>query len=425
MKKEMLRISLLTIGDEILIGQTVNTNASWIGDKVTKLGAKVVVHSSISDDKSAIIDELNRLSGFSDIILITGGLGPTHDDITKHVLAEYFGMELELNQELLSYLEGFFAKRGRVMNELNKKQALVPKGCKLLNNSVGTAPAMLFENEFKKFISMPGVPTEMKAIMNEEVLPLIANLLNIGNYNIVAYQTIQTFGIPESNLAEKIGLTSNFLEEGGSLAYLPSYRGVKLRLGTEADSFEVANSKLAYYTDYIKAKISDNILSIGEENIVEVLRDLVIKHKLSISVAESCTGGLLGGAITALEGSSEYFMGGEIVYSNTAKIERLCVLESTLEKYGAVSTETALEMCRNIARLYNTNIGISITGIAGPGGGSIDKPVGTVCIGVIVNGITKVEQYRFGNNREINRELSISYACGLAIREIRKQFENN
>jgi nicotinamide-nucleotide amidase len=425
MKKEMLRISLLTIGDEILIGQTVNTNASWIGDKVTKLGAKVVVHSSISDDKSAIIDELNRLSGFSDIILITGGLGPTHDDITKHVLAEYFGMELELNQELLSYLEGFFAKRGRVMNELNKKQALVPKGCKLLNNSVGTAPAMLFENEFKKFISMPGVPTEMKAIMNEEVLPLIANLLNIGNYNIVAYQTIQTFGIPESNLAEKIGLTSNFLEEGGSLAYLPSYRGVKLRLGTEADSFEVANSKLADYTDYIKAKISDNILSIGEENVVEVLRDLVIKHKLSISVAESCTGGLLGGAITALEGSSEYFMGGEIVYSNTAKIERLCVLESTLEKYGAVSTETALEMCRNIARLYNTNIGISITGIAGPGGGSIDKPVGTVCIGVIVNGITKVEQYRFGNNREINRELSISYACGLAIREIRKQFENN
>lgn len=406
----MLKISLLSIGDEILIGQTINTNAAWLGAEISKLGAKVVLHSSIAGDKEIIKSEFDRLFSLSDIILVTGGLGPTHDDITKVTICEYFDDTLQIDEVTFENIKTLLTKRGRELKEVHRLQAMVPSKSKVLSNSVGTAPGMLFSSNGKYLVSMPGVPSEMKAIFNDHLKALIVSEITKHNHNVVSYLTIQTGGVPESTLAEMIGEVDTFLDSSSSLAYLPSYRGVKLRLGVQESTFEKCQTKLNGYLEYIKSRIQEYIISIGDENNLDTLIQLLKERKLTVSVAESCTGGMLGAAFTELPGSSDVFIGGELTYSNSAKKERLCVLESTIEKHGAVSQETALEMSENVRKLHNTNIGISITGIAGPDGGTPDKPVGTVWIGISIDGDNIAKMYKFGNNRAINRELSVSYA---------------
>ncbi len=406
----MLKISLLSIGDELLIGQTINTNAAWLGAEISKLGAKVVLHSTVADNKEIIKSEFDRLFVLSDIILVTGGLGPTHDDITKVTLCDYFNDELHLDEITFENIKSLLFKRGRELKEVHRMQALVPKNSKVLSNSVGTAPGMLFLSNGKYLVSMPGVPYEMNAIFNDHLKQLIIDEIANKNHNVVSYLTIQTGGVPESTLEEMIGDVNTFLDNKSSLAYLPSYRGVKIRLGVQESNFEKCQIKLNGYLEFIKSKINESIISIGDENNLETLIQYLKDKKLTVAVAESCTGGLLGAAFTELPGSSEVFIGGELTYSNRAKVERLCVLESTLEKFGAVSQETALQMSENVRKLHHVSVGISITGIAGPDGGTPEKPVGTVWIGISIEGENIAKMYKFGNNRAINRELSVSYA---------------
>ncbi len=414
----MIKISILSIGDEICIGQIINSNAQWIAQKCVELGCKVGTHLTAEDSKSSIIDALNYLSAKSDYVLITGGLGPTHDDITKKVMAEYFDDKLVFNAEAYRQVELFFAKRGREVTEINKEQALLPSSCTLIKNEVGTAPGMMFERGSVCYVSMPGVPLEMKTMMQNFVLEHIRQKIIATRANIAAYKVLNTIGIPESDLADLIGDVSNFLQDDDSLAFLPSVRGVKLRIGTAAANINIANEKMSKIENYIKSKAGKYIYSDGDITIAEAILKVIKDKGLTVSVAESCTGGLLGAEFTSVSGASSFFKGGTIVYSNLAKIEQLQVNSETLEKFGAVSEETAMEMASNVRSIFATDIGISITGIAGPDGGTAEKPVGTVWIGFAYNGEVFARKFNFGGDRTINRERAVFSALNILYEHI-------
>lgn len=414
----MYNISILTIGDEILIGQTVNTNASWLGTEFSKIGANIFTHSTISDDKNQIKKEFDRLFEITDCIVVTGGLGPTHDDITKSTLCEYFDDHLVLNEHILNHLEKLYKLRGRTMLESNALQAYLPSKCEVMFNSVGTASGMLFEKDGKNLISMPGVPSETKAITKDNVIPFIRNKMKELNSSVKVYKTILTSGVTESILAMKIGDQDEFLDENSGLAYLPSYRGVKLRISINANNFEIGYSRIATIEKIINDRVGEYIIGTDTENLMEIIAKKLIERGRTVSVAESCTGGLLGAALTELAGSSAYFLGGDQTYCNEDKINRLGVRIGTLNEFGAVSEETALEMCENVRKLHNAYYGLSITGIAGPDGGSPEKPVGTVWIGISTPNSSKAICYKFGNSRSVNRELSVSYALNMLNRNL-------
>lgn len=413
----MIDVSILTIGDEICIGQIVNTNSAYIASKCTSLGLNVLLISSIPDNKDIMVNEIDRLSKLTDVIIMTGGLGPTEDDITKSVLCEYFNDELELHKPTLDFLEGWFARRGREMNELNKKQAYLPKKCKALRNVFGTAPGMLFEESNKVFISLPGVPKEMKFVMEEEVLPYLKEFIKTKKSDVILYKTINTAGIFESELALKIGAKENF-PEGCTFAFLPSYKGVRLRIGVNSEDFETAKEKIEKIESYLKDKISRYIVGTDTEDLVLSVSNKLRQNNKTVAVAESCTGGLLGANFTCYSGSSDIFSGGIIAYSNEVKIEILGVERTVIENFGAVSQETAVQMAKNVKERFNTNFGISITGIAGPTGGTPEKPVGTVWIGLADDNEVIARKYQFGEDREINRERSVGAALTLLFEKL-------
>ena len=360
----MLKISILSIGDELCIGQVLNTNARFMAVECTKIGADVVLHSTIDDDKSMMTAELDRLTDLSELILITGGLGPTHDDITKPVLCEYFNSELKFHESTYKDLEYFFSKRGIELTERNKLQAMLPDKCTPLRNMVGTAPGMMFERNGKFFISMPGVPREMQYIMNNSVLPFIAELIDKRNKDVVLYRTIHTNGIPESMLADKLGNPDEFAS-GAKLAFLPSYRGVRLRIGVNAKTFGKARSRIDEIESYINLKVGEHVFGTDDESLETAAAELLIKYGKTVSVAESCTGGLLGAAFTNVSGSSSYFEGGVQVYSNQAKMTMLGVSPETINVHGAVSEQTAKELAENVRKKFGTDYALSVTGIAG------------------------------------------------------------
>ena len=414
----MLDISILTIGDEICIGQVINTNAAWMGKKCTETGCNVIAHSVIGDEKHIIISELDRLTAMSDVVLITGGLGPTQDDITKKVLAEYFGTSLELHQPTLDRFTKRYKKIGLVINEKNRSQAIIPVDCTILENSVGAAPGMMFEKDGKYVISMPGVPIEMQYIMTEHVLDFLKKEIETRHEDIILFKTLNTIGIPESYLAESLGDTDSFIN-GGSLAYLPSYRGVRLRIGMPGNDFEKAAEKLAEVEEYIRSKSDKFIFAEGETAINIVTGELLIEKQKTVSVAESCTGGMLGASFTDIPGSSAFFEGGILVYSNEAKINILGVNKETIEAHGAVSEETALQLAENVRLKFGTDYGIGITGIAGPGGGTEEKPVGTVWISLSDKNETVAEKFVFWKERQVNRELSVSRALAMLYNKLK------
>ncbi len=380
-KNNMLNTSIISIGDEILIGQILNSNSKWLAEQLTNRGCKINKITSISDARQDIISELDDLLPKSDIIIITGGLGPTHDDITKDVLCEYFKDSFVENKVWTEHLVKLFQKRGLELSDRNKPQAFIPSRSELLWNKLGTAPGMLFKENGKYIFSLPGVPQEMVCIMEDVAFDIIDKFNNEHSSDLIIYKNIQTSGIGESYLADLIKIIPEILGNS-SLAFLPSYRGVKLRIGAYGINKSSAEKELSRLDEYITRNIKDYIISNDERNYAEIVAEILINKKLTISAAESCTAGMLSSALTDIAGSSKFFTGGIVTYSNEAKINNLKVSADTIEKYGAVSKETAIEMSRNIRQQMNTDFAISITGIAGPDGGTTDKPVGTVWVSI-------------------------------------------
>lgn len=414
----MLKVSILTIGDEICIGQIINTNAAWIASKSTQLGANVIIHSSIGDNKDIMMSEFDRLIPLSDILIITGGLGPTHDDITKQALAEYFDDELVLHRETLHHLKKIFELRGYNLTERNKEQAILPANAKILTNALGTAPGMMWKKNGKYIVSLPGVPAEMRAIMTDYVLTLIQSIIEESNEEIVLYKTLRTTGIPESKLADLIGKPDEMLD-GGSLAFLPSYRGVNLRIGVRAENFNKGNLLINKICEKLYKQVGKFIYGENDESLSSIAGNLLSSQRKTVSIAESCTGGLLGAEFTNVSGSSEYFKGGIIAYSNEVKEKILGVKHKTVMLHGAVSEQTACEMASGVREKFSTDLGISITGVAGPKGGTVDKPVGTVWIALADISGVEAKRFLFGNDREVNRERAVGTALAMLLNKLK------
>lgn len=399
----ILTAEIISIGDELLNGQTINTNASWMAYELDSIGVKTNNIITISDSKEAIKNALIVAQQRANIILITGGLGPTKDDITKKTLSDFFNSDLIRNEEHYNKLNDFFKSRDRVMNDLNKTQADIPRCAQYIPNNNGTAPGMWFNENKCVFMSMPGVPREMKLMMKSFVIPKIQEELTT---DVITHEFIYTVGIGESDLAIKIEEWENNLPKNIKLAYLPALGSVKLRLTATGSSKQSIQEQLQIEIDTLTQLAGDYIYSYSIPQLEQVIGNLLTENKLTIATAESCTGGYIAHQLTSIPGSSAYFEGSVISYSNRIKNTQLNVSEQTLEKHGAVSEQTVIEMAESIRKKYHTDIGVSCSGIAGPDGGTTEKPVGTVWIAYSdkTQTITKLLQLR--TERLTNIELT-------------------
>lgn len=412
---KIIQAEILTIGDEILYGQITDTNSQWISEQLTSIGIKVIRKTSVGDEGSEMVKAIQEAEIRADLIIITGGLGPTSDDLTKPVLTQYFNTRLVLHEEALKDLTAFFERRGRELTEINRQQAYIPASCEIIRNFYGTAPGMWFERNGKILISMPGVPYEMKAMITEQLIPKIRSFFNPP---VIIHKMIRTSGIGESFLAEKIKSWEDGLPSFIKLAYLPSLEGVRLRLTAITDKKKETETDnvLEKEKEKLREIIEDYIYGYGEENHEQALGKLLMKHKLTVGAAESCTGGLISATITSVPGSSEYFKGGIVSYDNEVKINVLGVKKETLAEHGAVSEATVLQMVEGVQKILKTDIAVATTGIAGPGGGSAEKPVGTIWIAVRIKNKTQTKKLQLGNIRENNMKMT-TYAVFNLIRE--------
>jgi len=408
---------IITIGDEILIGQIVDTNSAWMAQQLNEIGIKVKQITSVSDDKQHILKALDEARNRADIILITGGLGPTKDDITKHTLAEYFQSELVLNEEALANVERIFARFNRPVTEINRKQAELPSNCIVIQNPQGTAPAMHFIDQGKHFFSMPGVPFEMKAIMEASVLPYLKSNF-IGN--AVIHENILTVGIGESFLATEIEDIEDSLPAHIKLAYLPKLGQVRMRLTASYESDYDPNEILMYKSKIVE-RIQKHVVALEDISFEEAILKILIKNNKTVSTAESCTGGYIGHLFTSIPGSSNAYEGGAISYSYDLKRSMLGVQQSTLDQFGAVSQETVEEMAKGAINHFKTDYSIACSGIAGPGGGTEDKPVGTVWIAVATKDRVVSRKFLFGNLRMQNIERTAIQALYMLFRMFKEE----
>ena len=406
---------IITIGDEILIGQIVDTNSAWMATQLNLIGIKVKQVSSVSDDAAHIMEALALAERRADVILITGGLGPTKDDITKITLAQYFGMSMRRDQETLEHIRSIFARMNRPMIEANEKQADVPEGCLVIKNNNGTAPCMWFEQRGKIIISMPGVPFEMKYLMSEEILPRLKTAFKLP---YIVHKTILTAGLGESFLAKEIEAQEDALPPHIKLAYLPRLGQVRLRLSGSGSDEHALHEELAYHAGEIISKIRKYVVAEEDIPLEQALLEKMGAKKLSLSTAESCTGGYIAHLITQLPGCSAVYMGGAVVYSNALKQSVLGVAEQTLHNFGAVSEETVKEMALGALKNFKTDYAVAVTGIAGPDGGSLDKPVGTVWIAVAAKDRVTARMFVFGSKRTQNIERSAIAALTMILNEL-------
>lgn len=390
---------ILTIGDEILIGQIVNTNAAWIGQQLTLAGVEVIRHTAVGDGHAAILEALVMAQSRAGLVLITGGLGPTRDDITKKALCDHFGTGLVFHQPTFDQISERFLKRGIPLNRLNRDQALVPASCTVLANALGTAPGMWFEKEGVVFVSLPGVPFEMEGLMIREVLPRLATT---GMTGAIWHRTVLTQGIPESVLAEKLEAWEIALPSQISLAYLPSPMAVRLRLTARGNDRELLRQEVDNQIASLKPLIGESIYGYDGDTMAGAIGRLLLPGGHTLAVAESCTGGYVSHLITLTPGCSAWYRGGVTAYSNELKTALLGVSPNTLEHHGAVSRETALEMARGARKHTGADFTLATTGIAGPDGGSPEKPVGTIWIAATGPAKFFCEKYVFGNDRERN-----------------------
>lgn len=396
----MKKAHIITIGNELLIGDTVNTNASWIGSKLTELGFSVDKMISVPDDYTPIIEEISDSLQKSDLTVVTGGLGPTHDDITKKAVADIFDSELVENEAVLNHVKEIFETRGFIFSPSNREQALVPECCEVLFNSQGTAPGMWFERNGHYLVVLPGVPYEMKHLMDKQVSKKVEEYIQDLDTNIIEY--FRTAGIPESTLSDKVGDLDQFTSNGVRVAFLPNPSGVTIRISANSEE------KLVQLREMLQDRAGKYIYGKGKNlKLAEVLGELLIQKNMTIATAESCTGGLLSNEITDIPGSSRYMLGGVVAYSNDVKKNLLNVSQNSLEQYGAVSKKVALEMAKGVAEYLGADIGVSSTGIAGPGGGTKEKPVGTVCMGFWIKGEHFALRSVFTNDRLINKERTV------------------
>jgi len=410
----MNSVEIITIGDEILIGQTVDTNSAWMGNELNLIGIRINRITSVSDNKDEIISSLREALSRAEVVLITGGLGPTSDDITKETLAGYFGGKLVMDNEVLENIAERLRRRNLQMNENNRSQALVPDNCKVLRNITGTAPGMLFEKSGKIVVSMPGVPHEMKHIMKEHVLPMLAGRFPGG---VIVHKNIMTYGVAEAMLAERLETFENELPAEIRLAYLPAYGVIKLRLTASGNDEKKIRESITEQVAKLYKTIPDVIYGEDEVMLEEVIGKLLEDNNLTVSTAESCTGGKIASLITSVPGSSDWFRGSVVAYDNSIKTGVLGVSKETLRLYGAVSAETAGEMARGVRRLMGTDYAVAVTGIAGPTGGTTEKPVGTVWLAIDSEKGLLTEKQIFADNRQIN----ISRSSYGALNLLRKQ----
>ncbi len=409
---------IITIGDEILIGQVVDTNSAWMGRKLNEAGVKVGRITSVSDDDAEILDALGAAAARADIILITGGLGPTRDDITKTTLARYFGAGMKRDAETLEQVKRIFARYNSPLLDVNIAQADVPDNCTVLVNRNGTAPGMWFESDGRIYVSMPGVPFEMQYLMEEEVIPRIAERFRLP---ALVHRTILTAGLGESFLASRIESVEDALPPHIRLAYLPKLGQVRLRLSATGTNRESLAREVDGWAQRIIAIIPEYVIADDDIPFEEVILDYMKQRGLTLSLAESCTGGYLSHLLTQVPGASAVYLGGTVSYANEIKERILGVSAETLKVHGAVSEQTAVEMVEGALKNLGSDYAVSVTGIAGPGGGTPDKPVGTVWMAAASRKKTVTRLFQFGNRRTQNIERSATSAMLLLLNLLKEE----
>jgi nicotinamide-nucleotide amidase len=408
---------IITIGDEILIGQIIDTNSAWIAQQLNAIGIGVKQISSVSDNKQHILTALAEAKERADVILITGGLGPTKDDITKNTIAEYFNVGMVQNQEALDNVAQIFAKYNRPLLEVNIKQADIPANCEVIINNNGTAPGMWFNVDGKIYVSMPGVPHEMMYMVEETVIPKLKATLKLP---VITHKTILTVGEGESFLAEKIADIEDSLPSHIKLAYLPKLGSVRLRLSAYGENEATLQNEIRLYADQIIMRVGKSVVTDVDVPIEKAILDEMGAANLTLSVAESCTGGYISHLFTQHAGSSKVFLGGAVSYSYDLKESMLGVKNETLWHHGAVSEETVIEMVEGALLNFKSDYAVAVTGIAGPDGGTDDKPVGTVWIAAASKNKTVARKFTFGKKRIQNIERTAITAMGMLINLLRE-----
>jgi nicotinamide-nucleotide amidase len=396
---EIMKAEIITIGDELLIGQTVDTNSAWIGAELSRIGFEVLRITSISDKRDHILQTLGEVAGRSQVVIITGGLGPTSDDITRRTLCDFFETRLVFNEEVFKMIEKMLQRRNFPMNENNRRQAEVPESCRVLFNATGTAPGMWFEKDNTIYISMPGVPFEMMHIMNEHVIPELKKRFTT---QVIIHRNIMTYGGFEARLAEILKDFEAEMPVGIKLAYLPSSGVIKLRLTGIGTDQKFLVSLIEAQVDKLYKIIPEYIYAENEESFEMVIGRLLKDRNATLCTAESCTGGKIAQLITSVPGSSAYFKGSVIAYDNSIKTKLLDVPEDIIKKNGAVSKEVVERMATGARKLLEADYSVATSGIAGPEGGTEEKPVGTIWISVATEKKTVSEKYVFGNDRIVN-----------------------
>lgn len=413
-----MKSTIVTIGDEILIGQILDTNSRYISQALNRLGIVVAERTSVGDNAEQIVSTLDRALAATDVVIITGGLGPTKDDITKHTLARYFGSELVYNEQVADFVRDLLARRGIEFNELNRGQAMVPACCTVLHNAHGTAPGMWFEQGDKVVISLPGVPFEMVHLIDDIVVPKLRERYDL---KAIVHRTMITSGIAESILAERIAAWEDALPEMLHLAYLPAPNIVRLRLSAyEVDGASV-EAIIDHQFELLRKIIPEAIVGFEDATVEQLVHNALIVNKKTLSVAESCTGGAIAQKFTAMAGASAYFHTGVVAYSNEAKADILGVNADDIARYGAVSEQVAIQMAEGVRRVGRSDYGISTTGIAGPSGGSAEKPVGTVWIGIA----TPKGSFAVLKNCGTDRGQIVQRATAYAIQLLQNNFDFN
>lgn len=407
---------VITIGDEILIGQVMNTNAAFIGEKLSSIGIPVEYMTVVGDDEAKILAEFTRATELCDVVIVTGGLGPTHDDVTRSAVCTFFDTDLVPDADVRANIERLMKRRNYPWTKAAEDQSLVPRKATPIANRHGTAPGMWFEENGKYFCVMPGVPYEMKAMVEDFVLPRLSKLTH--GY-IIRHRVLKTTGIPESFLAEKLGDVNGLTRDAQvRLAFLPSPKGVRLRITAKASSIDDAEKKLDDVESRIREKANKYIYAVGEIELEVTLTELLKEKQVTLAIAESCTGGLIGDRLTNIPGSSSFLLADIVAYSNDAKVTYLNVPESLIIKHGAVSKEVAEAMARGVRETSGADIGISVTGIAGPSGGTSEKPVGLVWVGYADANESLAIQFNFGDERLRVKERASQAAMELVRRKI-------
>lgn len=416
---KQVNAEIITIGDEILYGQTLDTNSHWLSGKLDAIGVRTIRKTTVADDENDILQAFAAAENRADIILITGGLGPTSDDLTKPCLVNYFDTTLVLHDEALQEITALFQSKGRKMTASNRDQALLPAVCKKITNPMGTAPGMWFEKKGKVFVSMPGVPYEMKAMVAKSILPMLKEKFQLP---FIHHRIIRTIGIGESWIAEIIKDWVANLPSHIKLAYLPSIGQVKLRLTIMGSDKELLTKEVEKYVSSLLPLIAPYVYGFDADVIEQTVGDQLRQLGHTIAVAESCSGGYLSHMITSVPGSSDYYKGGICSYANEIKTSELGVSKEILESHGAVSEETACQMAKAIRLKMKTTYGLATTGIAGPGGGSEEKPVGTVWIALADSESVKAYRLSLGRERNINIQLSAMQCLHILHQHLKKTF---